>query len=305
MMGATAVAIIYSPWGKRSGAHFNPSVTLTFLRLGKVEPSDALFYVVFQFLGGFLGVLLARALLGMVVPTPAVKYAATLPGPRGTGPAFIAEAVISFVLMLVLLLVSNTRRLARLTGMCAGILVASYIAFEAPISGMSMNPARTLASAVPAHAYRLAPSGKRILLLERGDYVPRERDNWDTRAVVTEGKYHIKEAWYDRDGKEFHAGTHYFVGGNTKFYGAALLRMRRDDFGEIRHHGGISPAWPISYDDLEPYYTEAERLYQVHGARGEDPTEPEASVPYAYPAISHEPRLQRLSDDLTKLGYRP
>ncbi|OLC53329.1 MAG: dehydrogenase [Acidobacteria bacterium 13_1_40CM_4_69_4] len=154
-------------------------------------------------------------------------------------------------------------------------------------------------------AYRLAPSGKRILLLERGDYVPRERDNWDTRAVVTEGKYHIKEAWYDRDGKEFHAGTHYFVGGNTKFYGAALLRMRRDDFGEIRHHGGISPAWPISYDDLEPYYTEAERLYQVHGARGEDPTEPEASVPYAYPAIRHEPRLQQLSDDLTKLGYRP
>src|SRR2546426_5577210 len=154
-------------------------------------------------------------------------------------------------------------------------------------------------------AYRLAPSGKRILLLERGDYVPRERDNWDTRAVVTEGKYHIKEAWYDRDGKEFHAGTHYFVGGNTKFYGAALLRMRRDDFGEIRHHGGISPAWPISYDDREPYYTEAERLSQVHGARGEDPTEPEASVPYAYPAIRHEPRLQQLSDDLTKLGYRP
>ena len=152
-MGATAVAIIYSPWGKRSGAHFNPAVTLTFLRLGKVEPSDALFYVVFQFLGGFLGVLLARALLGMVVANPAVKYAATLPGPRGTGPAFMAEAVISFVLMLVLLLVSNTRRLARLTGMCAGILVASYIAFEAPISGMSMNPARTLASAVPARAF--------------------------------------------------------------------------------------------------------------------------------------------------------
>src|SRR2546425_1083953 len=153
MMGATAVAIIYSPWGKRSGAHFNPSVTLTFLRLGKVEPSDALFYVVFQFLGGFLGVLLARALLGMVVPTPAVKYAATLPGPRGTGPAFIAEAVISFVLMLVLLLVSNTRRLARLTGMCAPPPPPPPTPPPPPPSGMSMNPARTLASTVPAHDF--------------------------------------------------------------------------------------------------------------------------------------------------------
>src|SRR2546427_8262 len=154
-------------------------------------------------------------------------------------------------------------------------------------------------------AYRLAPSGKRILLLERGGYVPREKENWDSRAVEVENRYHIKEPWYDREGKEFHAGTHYFVGGNTKFYGAALLRMRRQDFGEVRHHGGVSPTWPISYDDLEPYYTEAERLYQVHGTRGEDPTEPKASAPYAYPAISHEPRLQQLSDDLTKLGYRP
>src|SRR6266699_1967045 len=154
-------------------------------------------------------------------------------------------------------------------------------------------------------AYRLASSGKRILLLERGDYVPREKDNWSTRAVVTEGKYHIKEPWYDKNGKEFHAGTHYFVGGNTKFYGAALLRLRQKDFGEVRHHGGISPAWPIRYEDLEPYYTEAERLYQVHGARGEDPTEPEASAPYSHPPVSHEPRLHRLSDDLTRLGYRP
>jgi choline dehydrogenase-like flavoprotein len=154
-------------------------------------------------------------------------------------------------------------------------------------------------------AYRLAPSGRRILLLERGDYVPREKDNWSTRAVVKEGKYHIKEAWHDRDGKEFHAGTHYFVGGNTKFYGAALLRMRREDFGEVRHHGGVSPAWPIGYEDLEPYYTEAEHLYQVHGARGEDPTEPPASSPYSHPPVSHEPRLQRLSDDLRRLGYRP
>jgi len=154
-------------------------------------------------------------------------------------------------------------------------------------------------------AYALAPTGKRILLLERGDYVPREKDNWDTRAVVTEGKYHIKEAWYDKDGKEFHAGTHYFVGGNTKFYGAALLRMRQEDFGELRHHGGISPAWPISYEDLEPYYTKAEHLYQVHGVRGEDPTEPPASAPYLYPPVSHEWRIQQLSDDLAKLGHQP
>ena len=125
-------------------------------------------------------------------------------------------------------------------------------------------------------AYRLAGSGKKILLLERGDYVPREAANWDTRAVVANGKYHIQEPWIDRDGKEFHAGTHYSVGGNTKFYGAALVRMRKEDFGEVRHHGGLSPAWPISYEDLEPYYTEAEYLYHVHGLRGSDPT-PSAS----------------------------
>ena len=152
-MGATAVAIIYSPWGKRSGAHFNPSVTLTFLRLGKIEPADALFYVSFQFLGGLVGVLLARAVAGMVVADPAVRYAATTPGPRGALPAFAAEIVISFLLMLIVLFVSNHRRLARLTGVCAGVLVAVAIAFEAPLSGMSMNPARTLASALPARVF--------------------------------------------------------------------------------------------------------------------------------------------------------
>jgi choline dehydrogenase-like flavoprotein len=154
-------------------------------------------------------------------------------------------------------------------------------------------------------AYALAPSGKRILLVERGGYVPREKDNWDTRAVVTEGKYHIKEAWHDKDGKEFHPGTHYFVGGNTKFYGAALVRLRKEDFGEIRHHGGLSPAWPIRYEDLEPYYTKAEHLYQVHGERGIDPTEPPASAPYRYPAVSHEPRIAELSDDLRRIGHHP
>jgi choline dehydrogenase-like flavoprotein len=154
-------------------------------------------------------------------------------------------------------------------------------------------------------AYRLAPSGKRILLLERGDYVPREKDNWSTRAVNLEAKYNTKESWFDKDGKALHPHTNYYVGGNTKFYGAALFRLRKEDFGELRHHGGISPAWPISYDELEPYYLEAERLYQVHGNRGEDPTEPPASGPYAYPAVSHEPRIQQLSDDFAQAGLKP
>lgn len=154
-------------------------------------------------------------------------------------------------------------------------------------------------------AYRLAPSGKRILLLERGDYVPREKDNWSTRAVNLEAKYNTKESWFDKYGKALHPHTNYYVGGNTKFYGAALFRLRKEDFGELRHHDGISPAWPISYDELEPYYLEAERLYQVHGNRGEDPTEPAASGPYAYPAVSHEPRIQQLSDDFAQAGLKP
>ena len=154
-------------------------------------------------------------------------------------------------------------------------------------------------------AYRLAPSGKRILLLERGDYVPREKDNWDSHAVNVAAKYQTREVWRDRDGKPLHPHTNYYVGGNTKFYGAALFRLRREDFGELRHHGGVSPAWPLSYDDLEPYYTAAEHLYQVHGQRGEDPTDPGASAPYRFPAVSHEPRMQRLSDDFSSIGLRP
>ena len=154
-------------------------------------------------------------------------------------------------------------------------------------------------------AYALAPTGKRILLLERGDYVPREKDNWSTRAVNVEAKYHAKETWRDKNGKPLHPHTNYYVGGNTKFYGAALFRLRREDFNEIKHHGGISPAWPITYEDLEPYYTEAEHLYQVHGERGADPTEPPASAPYRHPPVSHEPRLQQLSEDFRKLGLKP
>jgi aquaporin Z len=151
-MGLTAVSLIYSPWGKRSGAHFNPSVTLTFLRLGKIAPWDAAFYVVSQFAGGLLGVLLVAVGLRMVLGHPAVNYAATTPGARGPAAAFLAEALISFVLMLTVLFVSNTRRIARLTGICAGLLVAAWITLLAPVSGMSMNPARTVASAVPSGA---------------------------------------------------------------------------------------------------------------------------------------------------------
>jgi choline dehydrogenase-like flavoprotein len=154
-------------------------------------------------------------------------------------------------------------------------------------------------------AYKLAATGKKILLIERGGYVPREKDNWNPRAVNLEGKYQTKEIWHDRDGKELHPHTNYYVGGNTKFYGAALFRLRKEDFGEIRHHGGVSPAWPISYDELEPFYMEAERLYQVHGNRGEDPTEPPRSGAYPHPAVSHESRIQQLADDFTRLGLRP
>ncbi len=154
-------------------------------------------------------------------------------------------------------------------------------------------------------AHKLAPSGKRILLLERGGYVPREKDNWDPRAVNVAAKYHTKEVWHDKDGQELHPHTNYYVGGNTKFYGAALFRLREEDFGELRHHGGVSPAWPIRYDDLEPYYTQAERMYHVHGQRGEDPTEPPADVPYPHPPVSHEPRIQHLADDFARLGLRP
>jgi choline dehydrogenase-like flavoprotein len=154
-------------------------------------------------------------------------------------------------------------------------------------------------------AYQLAPSGKRILIIERGDYVRREKDNWSSRAVNVEARYHTKEVWRDRDGAPLHPHTNYYVGGNTKFYGAALFRLREEDFGEIAHHGGVSPAWPIAYDELEPYYTRAEHLYQVHGERGVDPTEPWASAPYRYPAVQHEPRIQQLSDGMARNGLRP
>jgi choline dehydrogenase-like flavoprotein len=153
--------------------------------------------------------------------------------------------------------------------------------------------------------HRLATGGARVLWLERGSFLPRERDNWESSAVFVRGKYLAPETWYDRHGQEFQPEVNYYVGGNTKFYGAALFRLRPEDFGELRHHGGISPAWPISYDDLEPYYTQAEHLYVVHGSHGEDPTEGPTSAQYAYPPVAHEPRIQQLSDDLEKLGLHP
>lgn len=147
-MGTTAIAIIYSPWGKRSGAHINPAVTLTFYRMGKIESVDAAWYIGAQFIGAIAGVVLVAAFVGSAFSSPAVNHVATLPGPRGAGIAFVAEVIISFFLMTVILSLTNTRNLARYTGLVAGSLVALYISIEAPLSGMSMNPARTFGSAV-------------------------------------------------------------------------------------------------------------------------------------------------------------
>lgn len=148
-MGLTAIALIHSPWGKRSGAHMNPAVTLTFLRLGKIKPWDALFFIVAQVLGGTAGVLLVAAAAGPAFSNPPVNYAATVPGPGGAGVAFAAELSISLGLMLTVLTLAASARFARFTGLAAGCLVATYITFESPLSGMSMNPARSFASAAP------------------------------------------------------------------------------------------------------------------------------------------------------------
>jgi aquaporin Z len=152
-MGLTAVGIISSPWGQRSGAHMNPSVTFTFLALGKVAPWDALFYVLFQFVGGVVGVLVASVLIGPPLQHSAINYVVTVPGPGGPGIAFLAEFVISMLLMSTILAVSNSRRLSRFTPLFAGTLVATFITVEAPLSGMSINPARTFGSAFSAHEW--------------------------------------------------------------------------------------------------------------------------------------------------------
>ena len=152
-MGSTAIAIIFSPFGKRSGAHINPAVTLAFLRLGKIRPCDAAFYTLFQFIGGVLGVVLAAAVMGQSLAHQQVLYATTIPGPNGVAIAFVAEVTISFLMMAMVLVISNNKRLSRWTGIFAGVLIAIYITIESPISGMSMNPARTFGSASVAHVW--------------------------------------------------------------------------------------------------------------------------------------------------------
>ena len=154
-------------------------------------------------------------------------------------------------------------------------------------------------------AHTLAASGKRILLLERGNFLPRETQNWAPKDVFLDGRYISPDTWYDADGTPFQPQVHYFVGGATKLYGAALYRLRPQDFGEIAHVDGISPAWPLGYDDFEPWYTTAEWLYQVHGSHGADPTEGHWSQQYPWPAVSHEPRIQEISDALAAAGPGP
>lgn len=152
--------------------------------------------------------------------------------------------------------------------------------------------------------HRLASTGKRILALERGDFLPRERENWEPREV-SRGRYQARETWLDADGNEFNPYTHYWVGGNTKMYGAALLRLRESDFHEVKHWGGVSPAWPLDYASFEPYYGRAERLYSVHGEAGADPTEPPRSEPYPFPPVPYEPRMREIAEAFTRQGLRP
>ena len=163
-------------------------------------------------------------------------------------------------------------------------------------------------------ALQLAQAGKKILILERGPFLPQEKLNWDTQAVFLDNRYHTKEVWQDKDGEDLRPQQAYFVGGQTKVYGAAMFRMRAEDFGVIQHQGGVSPAWPVSYAEMEPYYTQAEELFHVHGDLGDapqvpggfgssfDPTEPFHSKKYPYPAFANEPRMQSIEDDVRKQG---
>lgn len=154
-------------------------------------------------------------------------------------------------------------------------------------------------------AYKLASTGKKILILERGGFIPKEKQNWDPHEVVTLGRYRPNENWYDKDDKPFKPYIHYNVGGNSKMYGAALFRFRENDFAEVKHYGGVSPAWPFGYETLEDYYTKAENLYSVHGKRGADPSEPPAKVDYPLAALPYEPLIQDLDRKLRKLGLKP
>lgn len=154
-------------------------------------------------------------------------------------------------------------------------------------------------------AHRLAPSGKKILILERGTFLPREKDNWNPVEVTKKDRYFNAETWQDKAAEELKPAAGYWVGGNTKFYGGTLFRARAEEFDAVIHQGGISPAWCLKYADFEPYYTQAEQLYNVHGKRGLDPIEPWTTTEYPFPAIGHEPRIQAMSDDLTAKGLHP
>ncbi|CAN5435280.1 GMC family oxidoreductase [soil metagenome] len=153
--------------------------------------------------------------------------------------------------------------------------------------------------------HRLKDSGKKILVLERGKFLPREKENWDTEAVFLKERYHTREVWKTEGDKDLHPGTGYWVGGNTKVYGAALFRLRERDFETLQHAGGLSPEWPVKYREFEKYYTEAEKMYQVHGQSGLDPTEPPRSEAYPHPPVTHEPRIQEIHDALIALGHHP
>ncbi|HEY7901135.1 MAG TPA: GMC family oxidoreductase [Caulobacteraceae bacterium] len=154
-------------------------------------------------------------------------------------------------------------------------------------------------------AQRLAPTGKSILILERGEHLPREAENWDPRSVFIQHRYRTQDRWFDSRGHPFTPNSYYYVGGNTTFYGAALMRLRGRDFEEVQHAGGVSPAWPLTLTDYGPYYAEAERLWQVHGARGEDPTEEGDEPPYAWPAVTHDPIISQLKTHWENAGWRP
>ncbi|MGF1535218.1 MAG: GMC oxidoreductase [Elainellaceae cyanobacterium] len=155
-------------------------------------------------------------------------------------------------------------------------------------------------------AHHLASSGKQILILERGDFLPREKANWSAREVYEKERYHTDERWYNgSNGKAFRAQMSYWVGGNTKVYGAALLRLREGDFETVAHKDGVSPEWPLKYADFAPYYDKAEVLYDVHGQRGEDPTEPACMADFPHPAVSHEPHMQTTVNALQTQGLTP
>jgi choline dehydrogenase-like flavoprotein len=154
-------------------------------------------------------------------------------------------------------------------------------------------------------AYALRNRGAKVLLIERGDFLPQEAQNWQPAAVFDQGRYKNAEVWQNAQGGTFHPGVHYYVGGNTKVYGAALPRLRQEDFAALEHEGGTSPAWPISYAELEPHYAEAERIYHVHGEVGSDPSDPPRSGPFPFAAVPHEPYIEQLCGDLRRQGLHP